>query len=65
VVERGSHLIDTLESHAKSGEPLDIQHEFQKLTFDIIGTTSACRACVRASVRIDAHLESVAQATCR
>jgi hypothetical protein len=30
-------LLDTLESHAKSGEPLDIQHEFQKLTFDIIG----------------------------
>ncbi len=37
VVERARHLLDTLESHAKSGEPLDIQHEFQKLTFDIIG----------------------------
>lgn len=40
VVERARHLLDTLESHAKSGEPLDIQHEFQKLTFDIIGDLS-------------------------
>lgn len=46
VVERARHLLDTLESHAKSGEPLDIQHEFQKLTFDIIGAYRPALAIV-------------------
>ncbi len=38
VVNCTTQLLNTLERHANSGEPLDVQNELQKLTFDIIGT---------------------------
>jgi cytochrome P450 len=37
LVPRAEHMCQVLGRHAQSGEQLDVQHEFQKLTFDVIG----------------------------
>lgn len=37
VANRAEILCEALGAHARSGEPVDVQDEFQRLTFDVIG----------------------------
>ncbi len=37
VANRAEILCEALGAHVRSGEPVDVQDEFQRLTFDVIG----------------------------